>query len=88
VEAATRETSASALMLITAPSQQEAAATWQEEEFGEEEDAPCTAEASGQLSRCRLRVRMLRCEGVSQSKERDLLGGSKGDVIPAGLLCG
>jgi hypothetical protein len=48
-------------MLITAPSQQEAAA-WHEEE---EEDAPWTAEASGLLSRCRFRVRMLRCEGVS-----------------------
>lgn len=87
VEAATRETSASALMLITAPSQQDAA-TLQGEEEVEEEDTPCTAEASGRLSRCRLRVRMLRCEGVSQSKERGLLGGSKGDVVPAGLLCG
>ena len=64
VEAATRETSASALMLITAPSQQDAA-VWQEEEG----DTPCTADASGRLSRCRLRVRMLRYEGVSQSKE-------------------
>jgi hypothetical protein len=73
-------------MFITAPSQQDAAATLQEEE--EEEDTPCTAEASGRLSRCRLRVRMLRCEGVSHSKERDLLVGSKGDVVPAGLLCG
>ena len=82
VEAATRETSASALMLITAPSQQDAAVLQE----GEEEDTPCTAEASGRLSRCRLRVRMLRCEGVSQSKERDLLGGSKGDVVAAGLL--
>jgi hypothetical protein len=82
VEAATRETSASALMLITAPSQQDAAVLQEEEE----EDTPCTAEASGRLSRCRLRVRMLRCEGVSQSKERDLLGGSKGDVVAAGLL--
>jgi hypothetical protein len=80
VEAATRETSASALMLITAPSQQDAAV------LQEEEDTPCTAEASGRLSRCRLRVRMLRCEGVLQSKERGLLGGSKGDVVPAGLL--
>lgn len=84
VEAATRETSASALMLITAPSQQDAAVLQEEEE--EEEDTPCTAEASGRLSRCRLRVRMLRCEGVLQSKERGLLGGSKGDVVPAGLL--
>jgi hypothetical protein len=74
-------------MFITAPSQQEDDATWQEEEL-EEEDTPCTAEASGRLSRCRLRVRMFRCEGVSQSKERALLGGSKGDVVPAGLLCG
>lgn len=82
VEAATRETSASALMLITAPSQQDAAVLQE----GEEEDTPCTAEASGRLSRCRLRVRMLRCEGVLQSKERGLLGGSKGDVVPAGLL--
>lgn len=82
VEAATRETSASALMLITAPSQQDAAVLQEEEE----EDTPCTAEASGRLSRCRLRVRMLRCEGVLQSKERGLLGGSKGDVVPAGLL--
>ena len=82
VEAATRETSASALMLITAPSQQDAAVLQE----GEEEDTPCTAEASGRLSRCRLRVRMLRWEGVSQSKERDLLGGSKGDVVAAGLL--
>ena len=82
VEAATRETSASALMLITAPSQQDAAVLQE----GEEEDTPCTAEASGRLSRCRLRVRMLRCEGVLQSKERVLLGGSKGDVVPAGLL--
>jgi hypothetical protein len=69
-------------MLITAPSQQDAAALQEEEE----EDTPCTAEASGRLSRCRLRVRMLRCEGVSQSKERGLLGGSKGDVVPTGLL--
>ena len=82
VEAATRETSASALMLITAPSQQDAAVLQEEEE----EDTPCTAEASGRLSRCRLRVRMLRCEGVLQSKESGLLGGSKGDVVPAGLL--
>ena len=82
VEAATRETSASALMLITAPSQQDAAVLQEEEE----EDAPCTAEASGRLSRCRLRVRMLRCEGVLQSKERGLLGGSNGDVVPTGLL--
>ena len=82
VEAATREMSASALMLITAPSQQDAAVLQE----GEEEDTPCTAEASGRLSRCRLRVRMLRCEGVLQSKERGLLGGSKGDVVPAGLL--
>ena len=82
VEAATRETSASALMLITAPSQQDAAVLQE----GEEEDTPCTAEASGRLSRCRLRVRMLRCEGVLQSKERGLLGGSKADVVPAGLL--
>ena len=87
VEAATRETSASALILITAPIQQDAAVTWQGEEE-EEDDTPCTAEASGRLSRCRLRVRMLRCEGVSQSNERGLLGGSKGDVVPAGLLCG
>ena len=69
-------------MLITAPSQQDAAVLQE----GEEEDTPCTAEASGRLSRCRLRVRMLRCEGVLQSKERGLLGGSKGDVVPAGLL--
>jgi hypothetical protein len=67
-------------MLITAPSQQDAAV------LQEEEDTPCTAEASGRLSRCRLRVRMLRCEGVSQLRERGLLGGSKGDVVPAGLL--
>lgn len=85
VEAATRETSARALMLITAPSQQDATAARQEKEE-REEDTPCTAEASGRLSRCRFRVRMLRCEGVSQSKERSLLGGSKGDVVPAGLL--
>jgi hypothetical protein len=50
-------------MLITAPSQHEAAAVWQGE--GEQEDTPCTAEASGLLSRCRFRVRTLRCEGVS-----------------------
>jgi hypothetical protein len=88
VEAATRETSASALMFITAPSQHEEAAALQDKVVNEEEDTPWTAEASGRLSRCLLRVRMLRCEGVSQSKERGLLGGSKGDVVPAGLLCG
>jgi len=69
-------------MLITAPSQQDAAVLQEEEE----EDTPCTAEASGRLSRCRLRVRILRCGGVSQLRERGLLGGSKGDVVPAGLL--
>jgi hypothetical protein len=72
-------------MLVTAPSQQDAAAELQE---GEGEDAPCTAEASGRLSRCRLRVRMFRCEGVSQSNERGLLGDSNDDVVPVGLLCG
>lgn len=53
----TRHTSASALNLITAPSQQGVV------------DEPWTVEASGLLSRWRLRVRALRWEGVSGSKE-------------------
>lgn len=78
VEAAIRETSASARMWITAPSQQVGDA---------DVDAPWMESASGRLSRWRFLVRMLRCEGVSGSKEGSLLSEVwKGERM--GLLCG
>jgi len=49
-------------------------------------DLPWTDSASGQLSRWRFRVRMLRYEGVSESKELDLVDERKGERM--GFVCG
>lgn len=74
VEAAIRHTSARARIWITAPSQ------------GGGGEVPWTDSASGRLSRWRFRVRALRCEGVSGSKEDGFAGEWKGERM--GLVCG
>lgn len=77
VEAAIEHTSASARIWITAPSQGVGG-----------EDVPWTASASGRLSRWRFRVRVLRCEGVSGSKEEEGFEGEwKGERM-TGFVCG
>lgn len=78
VEAATRHTSARALILITAPSQQGGGAALLLLLLLH---APWIADASGRLSRWRLRVRVLRSEDVR-------VGLRSGRGEGRGLVCG